>query len=160
LRVACRIVLAALAFVGALALLAGGILLLLGPGDPFDKIRVVAIVSNSSGTEAAVVYSHHIADFSADVLAVALVRPPFPAVGSQKRPGSDILVITQFDIPNCRVSQSNANTVAADCGSIAIAWRGHVVDVCPTNGAKLVRFDAQPFGYDAEHVTLCKGSAR
>jgi len=155
-----RIALFGLAAIGLIASFAVAGVWLIGRLDPFDPTRVIAVVPNPAGQDAAIVYLHHISDFSADVLAVALVPAPFPAIGSRAARGQDIIAVQHSRISGWYSSGSESSVDTAARDFIAVAWSGGIVDVCPANGAKLVRFDAQPFSYETEHVTLCMKASK
>jgi hypothetical protein len=58
-----------------------------------DPTRVVAVVPNPGDKQAAVVYLHHFADHSVDLVAVKLIRPPFPAVSAPIQQFGDLLAV-------------------------------------------------------------------
>lgn len=155
MRIAARLALFGLALVGLVAGIAALAFWATGPDDPLDRTRVVAVVPNASGREAAVLYLHHVADFSTDMLAVKLVRPPFPAIDSAIRPIDNIIAVADSRISGWRKSTD----VAAVSQLINISWSGQgtdALDVCPADGAKLIALNTRHDGDDSEHVTLCR----
>ena len=116
---------------------------------------MVAVVPNSSGREAAVLYLHHVANYSTDILAVKLVRPPFPALDSQIPAADSIIAVADGRISGWRLSTD----AAAVRPLINISWSGKsadALDVCPADGAKLIALNTRYDGGDVEHVTLCQ----
>ena len=155
MRVIGRIALFGLALVGLVAGIVALAFWATGPGDPLDRTRVVAVVPNSSGQEPAVLYLHHAANYSTDILAVKLVRPPFPALDSTIRPAGNVIAVAGGRISGWRQSTD----AAAVRQLIDISWSGKgadALDVCPADEAKLIALNTRYDGDDREHVTLCR----
>ena len=147
------------AAIGVIACVVGAGFFLIGPGDPLDRTRVLAVIPAASGRKAAVAYLHHVANYSTDVLVVKLARPPFPVIGSEIRPAEEIIVIAHPLVSGWS-SNTNSKTLDEAKQLIGIAWNGtsaDVIDVCPKDGARLVKFNAEHSGSD-EYVTLCRKS--
>ena len=156
MRVFGSIVLWLFAAAGVIASILGIILLRNGGGDPLDRTRVISVIPAPSGHEAAVAYLHYVANYSIDVLAVKLVRPPFPPLGSDIPPAEEIIAVTH---PLVSGWSSSKNPKMDDSAKrlIDIAWSAtphDVVDICPKGGARLVKFNTEFFPHE-EHVTLC-----
>jgi hypothetical protein len=161
LRGATRLIIYAFAALGALIAIVGAGSLFLKRGDPPDQTRVVAVVPNPAGTEAAVVYLHDVANFSTKVLAVQLERPPFPGIGSAVEPSDSLIMAVRHPrVSEWNSSSANPETDPAFGRLVDITWDGDHVDVCPADGATLLRYDSQDFGDDSEHVTLCRKRTR
>jgi hypothetical protein len=158
LRIVGRIVLFGLAAVGLGTCAVLFLSWWMGPGDPLDRTRVVAVVPNASGREAAVLYLHHIANYSADVLALRLSQPPFPKVGSNVALGSHVIAIQHPLVAGWRTSAGQAATDFREV--LAVSWKGDALDLCPAKEAKVVTFDAHAFSQDFDKVTLCAASAK
>ncbi len=116
---------------------------------------MVAVIPNTSGREAAVLYLHYVANLSTDVLAVKLVGPPFPPLDSAIRPVDSIIAVADGRISGWRPS-TNA---AAVRHLIDVSWSDKgpdALDVCPVDGAKLIALNTRYDGDTVEHVTLCR----
>ena len=100
-------------------------------------------------------YLHHVANYNTDILAVKLVRPPFPALDSKIHPADNIIAVADGRISGWR---PGTDAVAAR-KLIDISWSGKsadALDVCPADGAKLIALNTRHDGDDVEHVTLCR----
>ena len=100
-------------------------------------------------------YLHHVANFSTDILAVKLVRPPFPPLDSKIHPADNIIAVA-----DARISRWRPDTDAVAVRQlINVSWSGAgtgALDVCPADGAKLITLNTRHDGADVEHVTLCQ----
>ncbi len=157
MRVLGRIVLFGLAIIGLIASVAVLVSWAIGPGDPLDRTRVTAVVPAPSQRQAAVLYLHHVSNFSSDILAVKLVEPPFPAPGARMRPADNIAAVAHGSISGWSSINPGASDTARQL--VRITWSAgtvETVDICPANGAKLVAFDTHYARDDVEGVTLCQ----